>query len=498
MPSPHRMQTFFSPAVIIGGALVIAAVATAYVFITVKHLPPHTYVSVATSTINETVQASGTVTPTESVDLGFQRGGAIATITVAVGDHVAAGQTLATVASADLQGELEQARANVAAEKAKLASLQTGTRPEQLATTDTALAQQINSSYVASDNAVRTLADQFILNPETQAPSLEFQTSDSALAGTVLQERVQIEQMLVAWQKSLPSQSALASSTLLSAEAESSAKNLSRVESFLDDTSTLLTRAVVTSEVPIATLTQYETNISTARTTIANSLSSLNAAAGQLSIELAGTSDQDLDAQKAAVASAAANVDTVSAELGQTVIKAPIAGTITVQNGNVGEVISAGAPIISLISDTHFEIDAYLSEADIGKVTVGQDATVTLDAYPGQTYDAKVVAIDPAATVQNGASAYKITAQFAEDNPAIKSGLTANVSIRAATAKDALTVPSSAIITKDGRTYVLRKNASGTDDLAPVSVGIASADGTTQILSGLQAGDQIEAFGEGY
>ena len=222
--------------------------------------------------------------------------------------------------------------------------------------------------------------------------------------------------------------------------------------------------------------------------------SGLASAQSQYTLKQAGALPTDIEAQQAAVAAAQASVDLAAANLGKTVISAPIAGTVARNDAHLGETAAPGVALITLNSDSNFQVEAYVSEADVAKVTAGQKAQVHIDAYPDEAFSATVLSVDPAATMQNGVAAYKTTLQFDANDPRIKAGLTANVSLVASTQQNVLTVPSSAIITRGSDHYVLKKNGA-TDDLVKVDTGIAGKEGTTQILSGLVAGDAIRSFG---
>ena len=80
----------------------------------------------------------------------------------------------------------------------------------------------------------------------------------------------------------------------------------------------------------------------------------------------------------------------------------------------------------------------------------------------------------------------------------IKSGLTTNVVINTKTAVDVLAVPSRAVITRGVETIVLVQQAGLTSYIEkPVSIGVKSRDGYTEIVSGLNEGDTIASFGVG-
>jgi RND family efflux transporter MFP subunit len=179
----------------------------------------------------------------------------------------------------------------------------------------------------------------------------------------------------------------------------------------------------------------------------------------------------------------------------QDVIRAPIGGVITKNDAHVGGTAAPGVVLISMNSTARFQVEAYVSEADFAKIAVGDEVSVFLDAYQNApAFRAHVTAIDPAATIQNGVASYKVTAQFDTDDAQIKAGLTANLHIISAKKDSVLRVPTSALITKGGIVYVLRKGAKD-DELANVKVGITGDDGYTEIQSGLSSGDQVRSFG---
>ena len=147
------------------------------------------------------------------------------------------------------------------------------------------------------------------------------------------------------------------------------------------------------------------------------------------------------------------------------------------------------------MSAGNLKIETYVPETDIGKITVGQQATVTLDAYGPQTpFTATVSHVDPAPTVQNGINGYKVTIHFPTIDARIKSGMTANITITTQSAQGVLVIPSRAIITRGTDKFVLVKNTTGFTE-QKVSTGISSADGYTEVDAGLHEGDIIAGFG---
>lgn len=520
---PAIFKRLLQPSIVIGTTVVIAIAAVVIAYIYTNQKPVESYITPTTGPIVEEVDTTGSVKAADTLDLAFQVGGKISYAGPAVGAHVGQGATLVTLASADLEASLEQAQAALQVQEANLVSIQAGARPEDVAVSQTAVAgaqsavlqskesviQTAQDAYEKSDDAIHNKVDQFINNPRTATPTLAFNLSDSQSQSAIVSGRVSMEALLSSWQEylaGLPSDPDQVDTEMLASTTRS---NLQQVSSYLDTVASGLTEVIPTTSYPTATIQGYETNVTAARANISIDVSAINAAEtgeksaesglasaqSQLVLKQAGATPEALQAQEAQVAAAQANVDAAKAQLAKTVIAAPISGTITVNNAHAGEIASAGAIEVSMISDSQFQFETYVSEADLSKVQVGQVAQVELDAYESQpALSTHVVAIDPAATVSGGISSYKVTLQFDQNDPRIQAGLTGSVKIIAQSKNSVLSVPTSAIITRGTDHFVLRKTPGG-DAEVQVQTGIASASGMTEITSGLTQADEIRSFG---
>jgi len=517
------LKAYLTPPIIIGTVAVVAVVAVGATLLLSNQKSSAVYVNPTMGPLVEEVDTTGSVKAADEIDLGFQVGGKIANAGPAVGTHVGAGQTLGTLSSADLQASVEQAQAALQVQEANLASLQAGATPQSLGVSQTTVANAQASlsqaeqsviaaaqdAYAKSDDAIHNKVDQFFSNPRSASPTLVFTLSNSQDQQSIVTGRMQLEQLLNSWQQSLaalPSDPSQVNTTTLIAQTRT---NLNQVSAYLSLVATGLTEAAPSGSYTAATIQGYESNIATARTNISGDLSSINSAAttlttaqsglasaqSQMTLTQAPPTQNSLEAEEGQVAVAQASVDAARAQLGKSVISAPISGTITVNNMEPGEIAAGGTPEISMISDTQFQFEAFVSQTDIAKIKVGDSAEVELDAYENQApFSAHVIAVDPAATVQNGVSSYKVTLQFDQNDPRIQSGGTGSAKITTQSLQNVLSVPTSAIITNNSNYFVIEKTASGTMQV-PVQVGIASANGYTQITSGLSSTDQIQSFG---
>src|SRR5499425_66450 len=177
----------------------------------------------------------------------------------------------------------------------------------------------------------------------------------------------------------------------------------------------------------------------------------LEAATGQL--KSASAQQRLAAAQELA---AAAQVDQTKAalqaaelDLEHTTIRAPVNGIVVSRSVDVGQTVAASlqAPTLFLIAQdlTQMQVDTNVSEADIGRVQVGQTATFSVDAYPNTSFTGKVTQVRNAPiTVQNVVT-YDAVVQVANSDLQLKPGMTANISFLVAERQDVIKVSNAAL-----------------------------------------------------
>jgi len=510
------------------------------------------YVQVAKGDLTKTVTVTGRVKPAENADLAFERGGRVATVAVKAGDKVKAGESLIVLAAADVAAQLRQADAAVQTakagvlsgqaaldrENARLDDIRRGARTEDISMTETKvgamemslaeaennLVDKIRDAFTKADDAVRGKVDPLFINPSGSSPALSLFVANTRLKADIEWQRFIVEQSLVAWSADLTGLKVDADLDAVVAEAQD---NLGKIQAILLDAALVLD-AVNTAANPNLvqlTLDNYKMNVSSARANIDAATASLTAAKEKLSgarsnlalarkelaLKKAGSTVEQIAAQQATVAQAEAALlasraqlqsaeaarDNADAQYSKTVLKSPIDGTVSSVMPVVGEMVAANVPVVSVISDTQYEIDAVVPEADIAEVIVGKTAQVTLDAFgTGESFDADVTQVDPAETVVSGLPAYKVTLRFRNEDLRIKSGMTANVGITAGTAQGVLTLPRQAVLLRGDDAFVLLKTASGQEE-RQVKLGLKGSDGRVEVSTGLQEGDEVVNFGKG-
>ncbi len=503
----RKIKNFFKNKYVIIG-LVIVVIIAIFIFSRGSSNGNFETATVVRGTVTEIVSVTGKVLPVEKADLAFEKSGAVSRISVKVGNTVANGQTLASLDSAaDL--------ANLQSAQAKLDDIKRTLRPEELAAekakVDSALvalenakkdtADAFRDGYVKAQGAVVNNTDSFFDNPQSVNPTINIRTSSSNIERATNEKRLAVTMELNKWKAELDTGgSADGTGTAL----ENANNRLGVIKGYMSALSAIvndlnpgnsgLTQTTIDSHVLAmnnaqAGLNQAITAVTGAETDLKNKTAAYGEAQDNFTLKNAGSSAEAIRAQEATVAS-------YRAELSKDTLVSPIGGLVTRVEPDLGEFVSAGSVQFSVQSYGDYEIETFVPEADIAKITLNNTARVTLDAYGSDTvFPAKVTAIDPAETVLEGVPTYKVTLYFTEKDSRVRSGMTANTDIMTREKSGVLAVPSRAIIEEDGQKVVRVLNADGkTYDSVPVTVGLKGSDGTTEIIEGLNEGQSVVTY----
>lgn len=211
----------------------------------------------------------------------------------------------------------------------------------------------------------------------------------------------------------------------------------------------------------------------------------------QLAMKRSGARDTELDSARARVREASANLASARAAMADNVIIAPAAGVVTKVDVKPGEISPPGAAI-TMLGDSPFRIEMFVSEIDIPKVIAGQDATVELDAFPNVHITLKVSEIDTAPTEIDGVLKYRVKLDLVHPHPELKIGMSGDVTIVTGERMDVLHVPRRSVLRdEDDRTYVRLLTQSGTTQNRYVETGMESGDGDIEIRRGLAGGETV-------
>src|SRR6266545_3203264 len=490
----------------------------------------------ATSTVTrgdlvQSVSGSGQIKPAQEINLNFGSTGSVAQVLAIEGRKVKQGDRLAQLETSDLDQQVIEAEANLKSAQAALTTLKAGptetdvrSAQAQLRVTQAQTNLQITRD---GDSAAKTRAESD-LNKAAEAL-----TQAQSRYSTALQnwQYVQDTGRDPINPSTTNAQGQSKPNRLNDAQRQQYYDTFVQADAALNSAEEALKQAQITydntrqkevADVPLA-----ESQVADAQRQLdallhptAQKLSAAEArvaqAQAQLNVLLGGTKSDitisqatveqrqaALDALKAPpterdLAQAEANVAQAEASLSKAKFNrehaelvAAFNGTVAVVNIKVGDTIATGGqtPAIELIDDSAFHVDVNISEADLGKLKIGQEAQVELDALPGQTLAGTLDYIAPTGTTQQNVTTYLSRVTLRPTDQLLRVGLSAAVSIVTDKRSNVLLVPSGAVRETDAGAQVQVKRGNDTT-LVPITVGMVG-DSQTEVRSGLQEGDVV-------
>jgi HlyD family secretion protein len=456
-----------------------------------KSKAPTAYVlgTATNGTVISTVTGTGQVSNTSTLDINPQVSGTLTSVRVNAGDSVSKGQVLFTIQATDAAQAVQTAQDNLAAAKLDLES------------TETSINDTTTNDSTAVTNAYNTL-----LSSGLTAQPADQNTSD-------------YQQPTISGNYLLGKEGTITITTY------NSQGGISFQSSGLVS-STGLTNSVTPQPIgnsglyilfPDKIIGGLTWNIAIPNTGSPNYISNETAYNNAVQTQTedndpSGTNAVTLQSKQLAVTEAEDSLESAEQTLAEYTITAPFSGIMATSPEFVGDNVSPSSTLGTLITNEQV-VDLSLNEVDVAKITVGDKATLTFDAVSGLTLTGTVQTIDPVGTVSSGVVNYSVTLSLDTQDPRVKSGMSVTADIQAGIAADTLTVPSSAVKTTNGSSYVLTVPkgdtstpvaASGTTTTGqtgevtlltpPVATSVTTGltDGiTTQITSGLTEGQSI-------
>lgn len=472
--------------------------------------------TVTAGSIKQSVSVSGSVEASKDAKLSFQSSGQVAYVGVKVGDKVTQGKILATLQAGDVQASLLEAEALLANRQATLDQLLEGSRKEELAIKEqtvsnakNSLAQAYsglpdvikNTDAVTSDTIKNKFSNLFTFNGAQFV--LSFSSCDQRLQGALELKRTELENVLADFQKKSGVVSVISSEETLDTALSAAYLAANLTNEVVNSISQLL---LSTCSITNPALDTYRTNLTVVKASMSSLFTELAAkrsalitaknaytqATRDLELSQAGTNPYTIKAQTALVSQTVAQVAQARANLQKTIIHAPFKGTISDLKLTEGEVATLNSPVISMIAEEGYEIEAKIPEIDIVKVKAGAKVNVTLDAY-GKTaiFPATVTRVNPTATTEGTVPVYKAIVTFVGKDDRIKQGMTANVTIITAEKEKIYAVPSRFVTVLDGKVGQVVVIANGKEEVRDVALGIRGDDGLLEVESGIFEGDVL-------
>ena len=189
---------------------------------------------------------------------------------------------------------------------------------------------------------------------------------------------------------------------------------------------------------------------------------------------------------------AQANYDLSQARLTKLEIKAPFSGVVGLRLVSIGDYVKDGQDIVNLEGIDPLKVDFRIPEIYLKQVAVGQALQITLDAFPNQTFQGKVFAINP--LVDTNGRSIVIRAMVKNTEARLRPGMFARVRLLFSDERDSVAVPEQSLIPVGDEQYLF-KVVDGRAQRAKVEIG-QRREGQVEVLRGLTAGDVVVTAGQ--
>jgi HlyD family secretion protein len=398
-------------------------------------------------TLLATVSSTGTVMPEEKLTLVFPSGGVLAAMRVEIGQKVEAGQELARLDTRQLDLSVVQAEATLKINDARLSQTKAGPSAADLAAAESAV-ENAQGLYEAAKRKLG-LNDEQLSIAESDLQRSELALNDAQGAYDRVAWRPDIGR--------LPQSGALQKATL---DYERALANYKLQVAAIDDTA------------------------------FRGAASQLAQAKAQLDNLQHSPTPEDVAIAEAQVEQSQAALEAAKLHVDDAILLAPFSGTVVSIGPQVGELVSAATPIIVLADLEHYYIDANIDETDIGRLQVGQDVAITLDAFPDAALTGKVTQIDPLGSIAQGVVTYGVQVAVTSDQGMLRPNMTATVDIVVARKENALVVPNRAVKRGTAGRYQVDVLQEGEAQSRAVTIGLSN-ETLTEIVAGVSEGEEV-------
>lgn len=522
------MRTFHGYSLVVL-ALVGAGVFAWYELRQVADTPSFEVASVARGDVSHVVSVTGRAEPLERLSLAFPSGGRIASLAVEEGALVVQGAVLATLDHALLEAQAQEANARIVREKALYEELIAPIRTESSQLEDAKVSQAnsartrgeetarttLERAYVLAEDALHRQVDTlFERAPEGGYFGIEYESGNTTyrIRGdyreTMLLNDLRSEaERVIAGMRDRANDTSEVSDLLAITDMD-----LAVVERLCTELARVINEYRASSVEEDAVYAPFRTAVYQARSSIAQLRGEVvtakstydglahayNRALRERDLALSGVRTETVRTQQAAIALAQEGYAIARARVEESLLTSPISGRVVRVNPAVGETVHAFDEVLMIEGGVGmYEVQTYIPEADIARVSLGDSASITFDAFGREfVFTGEVVRIALAETVREGVPTYKTTIVISEVpnmTLQIRPGMTADIDITTDERSGVLMVPTRSVLSRDDQTYVrLVRGAEYVERL--VSVGLRGSLGMTEVVDGLNEGDMVVVY----
>jgi HlyD family secretion protein len=360
-----------------------------------------------------TVVASGEVLPAQEAKVSFTVSGRVQAVTVAEGDEVQAGQVLVTLQTDLLEANVAQAEAALEAAQAQLTLVNASPCPEEVAAAE---------AQVEAAQAVLAQAAAQRDQPDVGATEAEVAAAQAQVAAAMA-DQVAAEEMhdktMTCVNVTLPSGKEKKVCPALGPIEEQARYSLHAAAGAQDAAQAQLD----------ALLAGADAEVRAAQAGVWAAGAQRDIAQAQLDMLQAGATAEEIAAAEAAVAQAEAALQAAGVALAQATLRAPFAGAVSALEVGPGEAVMPGQVVLTLADLGRLQVETTdLSERDVARVAVGQQATVYVEPL-GVEVEGQVARVASQATTVGGDVVYAVIVALDEQPPGLRWGMSVEVEI---------------------------------------------------------------------
>jgi len=171
-----------------------------------------------------------------------------------------------------------------------------------------------------------------------------------------------------------------------------------------------------------------------------------------------------------------------------TALKAPFAGVVTKAQAAPGDFIDEGKPVFNVADFSRVWVQAEVYEKDLGRIRIGQDASITVDTYPQESFKGRVSYLSDVLDPQTRTA--RIRCEVANHDLRLKTDMFANIQLPTKFSKQAIAIPFSALQEVERKNVVFIRRSATQFEAREVEKGI-TVNHLTEIVSGLKAGEPV-------
>lgn len=194
------------------------------------------------------------------------------------------------------------------------------------------------------------------------------------------------------------------------------------------------------------------------------------------------------------LAAAQAKVQSAQAEVNNLKLVAPFSGEVTNVGYQVGDSVSQGTTAVVLVDRSKLFVDLQVDESHVVNLSVGDKATISLEANPKLALTGLISYINPVGTSNQGVVYYDVRVILDQADPSILIGATADVTIQAGQPQTVLTVPVNAVGSDTQGEYVYVIGSDGSSQQVSVVSGQILSNNTVIVSGNLKAGETVGLF----